>query len=282
MRRVDERWRTIRKSRSNPPGCVNIPAGCYEIATNIAATNHQLKALWQGRRLKRVLITRPEPGATETAARLIELGYEPICAPVLAIEPGNLVPTDHVAATLLTSRNAVPACSPILYRFPAFAVGPATAAAALKAGFRKVFNADGDATNLATMLADLLSPASGTLFLPVGQGQGRDLAVALRQRGFRVLRRVAYRAVALNILPELAVTFLRERPQGMALFFSQETSRQFVHLIRAYELADTVSNLDAVSISERAAVALTPLRWRRIIIAAKPNQDAMLALLEHD
>ncbi len=39
----------------------------------------------KGDLLKRVLITRPEPGATQTAARLTALGLRPIIAPVLSI-----------------------------------------------------------------------------------------------------------------------------------------------------------------------------------------------------
>ena len=35
----------------------------------------------------RVLVTRSEPGASETAERLAALGYTPIIEPVFAIEP---------------------------------------------------------------------------------------------------------------------------------------------------------------------------------------------------
>jgi uroporphyrinogen-III synthase len=66
------------------------------------------------------------------------------------------------------------------------------------------------------------------------------------------------------------------------MFFSGDTSRHFVHLLSAAGLVDAVANVEAVSISERAAVALRTLHWRRIRIAARPNQDAMLALLEHE
>jgi len=65
-----------------------------------------------------------------------------------------------------------------------------------------------------------------------------------------------------------------------AMFFSGETSRHFVRLLRSAGLIDTVQDVEAVSISERAAMALGSLPWRRIRVAAKPNQDAMLALLQ--
>jgi uroporphyrinogen-III synthase len=229
--------------------------------------------------LKYVLITRPEPGATQTAARLTALGLCPVVAPVLSIAAREVRVPQQVAATLLTSRNAVAACPPSLYDLPVFTVGTATAAQATEAGFCRVFNADGDAAALARLVVDTLAPTCGSLFLPAGQGQGTDLATSLRQRGFRVVRRVAYQAAAVPVLPETAATHLRQGRLAAAMFFSGETSRHFVRLLRAAALADAVRDVAAVSISERAAVALRPLPWRRISVAAKPNQEAMLVLL---
>lgn len=229
--------------------------------------------------MKRVLITRPEPGATETAARLAALGLVPILAPVLSIVARDVHVPDHVIATLLTSRSAVAACPPFLHDRPVFTVGTATANCASDAGFHRVMNADGDAAGLATLVAATLSPADGSLFLPTGQGQGAELAACLRQLGFHVLRRVVYQADRIPVLPEAAASHLRQGQLGAAMFFSGETSRHFVRLLRAAGLAETVNDVEAVSISERAAVPLRLLHWRRIRVAAKPNQEAMLVLL---
>ena len=229
--------------------------------------------------LKRVLITRPEPGATETAARLAALGLSPIIAPVLAIVARDVRAPHRVAATLLTSQNAVAACPSHLHDHPVFAVGIATAKRATEAGFKRVFNADGDAGSLASLVAITLSPVNGSLFLPTGQGQGTDLAASLRQRGYQVVRRIAYDVVGVSVLPEPAAASLRQHQLTAVMFFSGNTARHFVRLLQAAALSDTVRDVEAVSISERAAVALRPLPWRRISVAAKPNQDAMLALL---
>lgn len=142
-------------------------------------------------------------------------------------------------------------------------------------------NADGDAVALLDLVARTLSPAAGSLFLPAGQGQGTDLAASLRRLGFHVIRRVAYQAAPVPVIPEAAEASLRQGQLAAAMFFSGETSRHFVNLLRAAELTDAVRLVEAVSISERAAVALRSLPWRCISVAAKPNQDAMLVLL-HD
>ena len=229
--------------------------------------------------MKRVLITRPEPGASETAARLTAIGLLPVVAPVLTINAKDIDVPDHVAATLLTSRNAVAACPPSLHNAPVFSVGSATARLASKAGFRRVFSADGDARALCDLVADTLSPESGSLFLPIAEGQGIDLAALLRQRGFLVVRRVAYQATGVPVLPDAAAISLRQGKLAAAMFFSGETSRHFVRLVRTAGLADAVQGIEAVAISQRAAVPLRSLQWRRIRVAEKPNQDAMLVLL---
>ena len=229
-----------------------------------------------------VLITRPEPGASETAALIAAMGMTPIVAPVLEIEDAGtgLEGLDRIAATLLTSRNAVDPCPGLCHDRPVFAVGDATAARARAAGFKDVRNASGNAIALASLVAETLAPSAGPLFLPTGHQQGNDLARDLRSRGYRVIRRVVYWARPAAVLPDLARAHLRAGDVRAVLFYSGETARHFVRLLRLAQLVDTVDSVDAVSISDRASVALRELPWRRISVAAKPNQEAMLALLQ--
>ncbi len=124
-----------------------------------------------------------------------------------------------------------------------------------------------------------MSPTEGILFFPTAQGQGIKLAASLRHHGFRVLRRVAYRVASVASLPELATLHLRQREVAVAMFFSTETSHHFARLLRAAGLVEAVRDIEAVAISERAAMALRPLPWRRVSVAPMPNQDAMLAML---
>ncbi|OYV40348.1 MAG: hypothetical protein B7Z80_04790 [Rhodospirillales bacterium 20-64-7] len=232
-------------------------------------------------RLKQVLITRPEPDASESAARVIALGFTPVVAPIFELRclPDALPVSKGIAATVLTSRNAIGACPPFLHSLPAFAVGPATTKRAMQAGFRRVINGDANADALAALISRELSPQAGTLLLPTAKGQGTQLAAVLRQGGFRVLRRVAYEISRLSALPDRGAAALRSGEVAAALFFSTESAIHFVHLLISAGLEETTRDVEAVSISERPIMALRRLPWRRISVAAKPNQDAMLALL---
>jgi uroporphyrinogen-III synthase len=228
-----------------------------------------------------VLITRPEPGAGETAARVASLGFVPIIAPVIRIEPtpAHLPAAAALAGVLVTSGNAVALLPAAFHAARLFAVGDATAERARAAGFTQVLSAAGDAETLARFVTRRQSPRDGTLLLVTGHGQGKLLAAALRQAGFRVGRRVVYAALPIRDLPPAAATGLRAGRVRAALFFSAETARQFVRLVQRAGLTGTLAGVEAISIGRPAAVALEVLPWRGIHVAAQPTQDDMLALL---
>ena len=96
----------------------------------------------------RVLVTRPEPAASATAAALAGHGHQALLAPLLATAPRLWVaPATAPKALLVTSANAVRHGGEglLAYRsLPVFAVGPATAAALRAAGFGDVRDGGGD------------------------------------------------------------------------------------------------------------------------------------------
>jgi uroporphyrinogen-III synthase len=227
-----------------------------------------------------VLVTRPEPGATETAVRLDALGFDPVLAPAIRIRvlKANLPPSAQIAAVLVTSGQAI-AAIPGGYRGArVFTVGDATAARARHAGFSNVVSAAGDATDLLGTVCGAVAP-NATLLLVTGQGLGHSLAASLRAAGFAVIRRSVYAPLPVRRLPAPALCALRSGRLRAAMFFSTDSATRFTSMIQHAALHDSVVNTDAVAISRPAAMALEGLPWRRILVAARPDQDTMLALL---
>lgn len=227
-----------------------------------------------------VLITRPEPGASDTAERVRALGFRPILAPMLRIEVRPAKAAGPFAALLVTSGNAVEGLPADCRAVRLLAVGEATARRARAAGFLLVDSADGDAAALAALVRQRLRPGAGRLLLASGQGQGLALAAALREAGYRVTRRVTYAAIPADTLPDAAAALIRSGDPHCALFFSAETARTFVRLVRRAGLSERLAASEAVAIGRAASMALEALPWRRIRVAARPNQDEMLALLQ--
>ncbi len=232
-----------------------------------------------------VLVTRPEPGAEETGRRLAALGWEPVLAPALRLAPRPLAVPAGVQALLLTSRAAARAVQPgtLPASLPVLAVGEATAAEARHSGFVNIEAAAGDAAALAQLAAARLDPGAGPVLLAVGEGYGLEVALALRQRGFRVQRRVAYAAAPAPILPDAARDALAAGRVVAALFFSPRSAHCAMSLFQEAGLAETAASVMALALSPRVAAALqaapAPLAWRAVRVADRPDQDSLLQLL---
>ncbi|WP_165585435.1 uroporphyrinogen-III synthase [Roseococcus sp. SYP-B2431] len=223
-----------------------------------------------------VLITRPEPGAAETAARVRALGWRPVLAPALVLAPRPFRPT-RAQALLLTSRAAARALTP--WDIPVVAVGEATAEAARARGFSEVRAADGDAAAMTAFCAAHLDPAAGPLLLAVGEGYSVELAAALRARGFRVTRRLAYAAAESADFPAEAAAALRNREVSHALFFSPRSAGCSVRALTASGLSEALRGIEAIAIAPRVAAVLDGLPWCSVRTARRPDQDHILELL---
>jgi len=227
-----------------------------------------------------VLVTRPPPGAIETARRLSALGWQPIAAPCLDVAPRpvRLPAAGSLAAILVTSGQAVGGIPASHHAVRLLAVGEATAARARAAGFSDVRSADGDAAALAALARSSLDPAKGRLLLASGARQGLALAAELRAAGFAVIRRVVYAATPAHALPVHALDALAAGQVRAVMFFSAETARAFSALLPS-GLRPTLSGADALAIGWPAASALRHLPWQAVRVALRPTQDEMFALL---
>jgi uroporphyrinogen-III synthase len=230
----------------------------------------------------KVLVTRPAEDGAETAARLREMGHDPLQAPLLTTHFLDMpaLALNGVQAILATSANGVRAFARLSTRrdLPLFAVGPQTTEAATTAGFTDVRNAEGDAHALAEAAARWAAPDMGALLHVSGeQGTGR-LHETLTARGFAVRKAVLYRVDAADDLAAEAVAELERKAVDAALFFSPRSARLFARLAEKRNLS--VHGVVAVCISAATAASLEGgLDFAAIRIAAQPNQAALLARL---
>ena len=227
----------------------------------------------------RVLITRPQEDAVRIAEILKERGHDPVIAPLLKthFHDGPEVSLDGVQAILATSANGVRALVRRTSRrdVPLFAVGPQTEEDACNHGFTSVRNANGDSKALAAVTREWASPEKGALLHVKGAEADGTLAALLKAQGFDVRTLVLYDVAEVG-LSESARAQLANREIDAALFFSSRSARIFSEKVQGLDLGNVV----AVCISEVTATALSPLVFREIRIATKPNQNALLACLD--
>ena len=225
----------------------------------------------------RVWITRAQPGASRTAARLRGMGFTPLIQPLLAVETlSPPVPDlDRFAALAFTSRNGVAAFAALTSRRdrPVFAVGDATAQAAREAGFVAVCSASGDLTALARRIAAELSDAA--LLAPQAETPAGDLAAALAAADAR--------AVSLHPLNvyRTAPTAAAAPPEAFdaVLIHSPRAAQALAALVPAPLSAARLAGVVIACISPAAAAPLSAV-GPMPAVAGAPDEVTLLATLK--
>lgn len=232
----------------------------------------------------RVLVTRPEPGASRTAQRLQETGFQPILLPLtetaaLPVDAG-LLPGGAVAVAI-TSANAVRLASRELIAahagLPCHAVGTRTAEAARQAGFLSVSEGPRDAEALADSLAGRLSGM--TIVYLCGRVRFSVFEQRLRAAGVRVHAVETYDTLAVGYSDEAILERLSGQPADAVLLYSAKAAAAMQVLIRRPALQGLFEKTRFFALSTRIAAVLDGTANERIRIAAQPDEDTLLALL---
>lgn len=232
----------------------------------------------------RALITRPRENAGAIARALSERDIEPIQEPLLEIRATEHGPIDFegIQAILLTSVFGARelAASTDRRDLPILAVGDATAKAARDAGFAQVESARGDAEALVALAIDRLKPADGALLHAGGRTVAGDLPGQLGEAGFEVRRVELYAALPAPALSIETTEALKAGQIDLVLFFSPRTAATFVRLVGEAGLADRCTGVTALCLSEQVAESARGLTWHAIEVADRPEQPAMVALVD--
>ena len=209
------------------------------------------------------LVLRPEPGATETAARLEARGIDVIRRPLFAVTPVAWTPPDPADhdALLLTSANAVRNAGAGLAkvaRLPVLAVGPAPAAVARAAGLEVAMTGDRDA-------AALVEDARRRGFMRLLHLAGHDRVAAT---GVAAL--TAYSSDPTPLPAGIAAQWNGRA----ALLHSQRAARRFAELVARDDVDRTTIAVAALS---RAVCDAAGPGWARVVVAERPTDAALVA-----
>jgi uroporphyrinogen-III synthase len=232
----------------------------------------------------RLLVTRPEPDAQRTAAILRARGHQVLVAPVLQIEPiadADLGPPVW-QAVVMTSANAARAIAAHprlaeLRALPVFAVGQNTAQAAREAGFADVGSADGDANDLARLVAGRF-PGHATLVHLAGRDRAGDPAADLARLGVELRIVEIYRARAAERLAAEIATALDAGDVDGVLHFSRRSAEAYLQCAERAGISDAALRPAHFCISVQAAEPLARSGAATILIAAQPQEDSLVAL----
>lgn len=233
--------------------------------------------------MTRMLVTRPEPDASETAARLRALAIEAVTLPLLTRAPlsPSLPDAKGFAGMALTSANALHALAErgtlAPYRgLKVFAVGDKTAAAARASGFADVISTGGTLAHLVEHIAH--AGLSGPVFYPAASHQSGDLAKSLAPYGVMVVTARIYEMLPATAIAEAHLTGLENGDFDAALFYSRRTAETFVALTHSALSRKARARLGMLCLSENIAEPLLGAGFVRMSLADYPSEEAMMAL----
>jgi uroporphyrinogen-III synthase len=218
-----------------------------------------------------IIAIRPEPGCEASVRALTSRGLFGYGFPLFTIEPleWSGPHPDGIDALLIGSANAIRHGGDALVQYlgkPVYAVGMATANEARQAGFAVIAIGEGD---LQSLMGEILPHHRRLLRLA-----GRRRVVLDPPEHIALFERVVYAAVPLPLPP--ALEQLLAEP-CVVLLHSAEAARHLAGLCTAHEIDR--SRIALAAIGPRVAMAAGD-GWARVASAAKPNEQALLALAE--
>ncbi|MDM7849476.1 uroporphyrinogen-III synthase [Pseudochrobactrum kiredjianiae] len=233
--------------------------------------------------MHRVLVTRPQPDAALTAAKLEAAGYQSVCLPVSeTVATGISLPQCDFDAVAVTSANALRHIAPELlepYRhLQLYAVGEKTASVAKECGFEAIYAGDGWGLHLGRHVAAAMPTSSHVLYL-TGKIRRPDFEAQLSAAGIQLTVAETYdtRPVAYSDAELKRISVAGQ--VDVILLYSAVAAKQFVALNEQAQGAFLRSAKYIFCLSKRIAAELPEDCSARVQISETPDEDALLHLL---
>jgi uroporphyrinogen-III synthase len=213
--------------------------------------------------MRRLLVLRPEPGASATAERAAARGWTVIKSPLFEVRACDWSAPDVADqdAVMMTSANAARLGGKGLAGLIHL---PLYAEAARGAGFTDIRMGTGDG---AALLQQAAADGVARLLHLAGRDH-RDLSHA----AVAIERRLVYRSDPTDMLSDEAAAVLNAG--AIALLHSPRAASRFALLVREARIVRAMIRIAAIS---AAALEAAGPGWAAAATARSPNDDALLA-----
>ncbi len=228
--------------------------------------------------MPQILLTRPKLLSETFANDIAKAGWRSTIWPLMTIRSllSEPIVVDDDCALIFTSARAIETLpKPAPTYLSAFCVGPATAITARRYGFQNVTDISGDGDRL----VEVLSVARPLRYLHVrGAHTTGNIAERLTFAGRPTGEVVAYEAIAATSAPEAVHTAINGGNIDALALFSPRTAAIFTSLARP-EWTERLNRMIVYAISPAAAEPVKSLGFSDVVIADRPNGEAMRAAI---
>ena len=230
-----------------------------------------------------ILITRALEHALPTQKDVQALGCDTVIDALLTIAPiANDQPISATTgALIITSRNALLGLKTLqnIAELPLFVVGKESAALCSAAGFKKIIAVAEQSADLPRLIKLAQSPHAGALLHVTSQYAHTDFYDALLDAGFGIEQRLVYSADAATSFNAETIHALRDGKLWGVLFYSARTAEIFNALVIAAGLAQSLSKLHALCLSDAITETLDKGAWKTVAVAQSPTHASLMETL---
>lgn len=223
--------------------------------------------------MPKIWVTRSQPAADQSTAKLSAKGFDAVAAPLIKITPpvSRSPRLPREAHLIITSKNGVTtlADSTEARHWPVITVGDATAEAARDAGFSDVISASGTSADVLTLVRSLALASNRPVIHVSGTKARGQITETLQSEGYAAERHIYYASRPVASVPALDMSDISH-----VLLYSPLAAKT----LQAFD--PDLSGAMALSISRETDAALEGLTVGVRMIAAMPTENSLLSLLD--
>ncbi len=227
-----------------------------------------------------ILLTRSLEDSYEIILKFQRLGHKVSHMPVINIKK---IDYEHLKFSefkgiIFTSSNAIKCLdvSSIDKNINCFCVGSITERKARNVGFQNVYSADGNVNNLKELILQNFSQKDGKLLYVSGEIISVSLDKDLISEGYSLQRLVNYSADPIKELNQKFIDELKSSMPDIVYVYSQNSAKNFLKLIKKYQLVDYWMNTNLMCIGEKTSSMLNAIKWKKIFLFNPGEEEFLL------
>jgi uroporphyrinogen-III synthase len=225
-----------------------------------------------------VLITRPQPSASQTAAVFRKAGFKTLIEPLLEIVHSENLSHDlkKYQAVVVTSAMAIRILAQLSKKreIPLWCVGRVSCEMAKRLGYKNIYYSEGNenAHSLFLTIKKELNPKDGPIFYAAADITRVDLEKLLTECNFEVNREVIYQSKMKHEFSSKIKMFLEQESKGAVTFYSRRTYEAFLSVCEKERIQFAFDRFIALSLSEVISAEVEKLPWLQVITASTTAQ----------
>ena len=227
-----------------------------------------------------ILLTRSLEDSYEIILKFQKLGHKVSHMPVINIKKIDYenLKFSEFKGIIFTSSNAIKCLdvSSIDKNINCFCVGSITEKKARNVGFQNVYSADGNVNNLKELILQNFSQKDGKLLYVSGEIVSVSLDKDLISEGYSLQRLVNYSADPIEELDQKFIDELKSSMPDIVYVYSQNSAKNFLKLIKKYQLVDYWMNTNLMCIGEKTSSMLNAIKWKKIFLFNPGEEEFLL------